>query len=125
MNAATRPRGTVSAMASPVLRMFFDRGVVFVPDGGKVLLSFHGEDADPVDLTADLPLLLEAGLVLLKDPSAVPAASSEEVDVATLEFPDRMRVYRDGRRLSVEEVGRAVEETIRAALRASIAAHSS
>lgn len=112
-------------MASPVLRMFFDRGVVFVPDGGKVLLSFHGEDADPVDLTADLPLLLEAGLVLLKDPSAVPAASSEEVDVATLEFPDRMRVYRDGRRLSVEEVGRAVEETIRAALRASIAAHSS
>lgn len=132
-------------MTSRVLRMFFDRGVVFVPAGGRVLLSFHADAADPadsvepLDLTDDLPLLLEAGLVLLEDPSAgrsvSPSSSSAAlsdrssassmVDVATLEFPDRMRVYHDGRRLSEDEVGRAVEATVVSALRAAISAYAS
>lgn len=47
------------------------------------------------------------------------------VDVATLEFPDRMRVYHDGRRLSADEVGRAVEATVVSALRAAISAYAS
>lgn len=117
--------------------MFFDRGVVFMPIKGRVLLSFHGETSEPIDLTTDLPLLLEAGLVLLDDPSAGPGVQSPTdavdtasrvvpagmVDVATLEFPDRMRVYHDGRRLSEDEVGAAVEATVAAAIRAAITAH--
>jgi hypothetical protein len=117
-----------------VHRMFFDRGVVFMPSSGKVLLSFHGEDAPPVDLTDDFALLLEAGLLLLDEHSGVapgdtpgdtPEVSirSSLVEVATLEVPDRMRVYRDGRRLSHDEVAAAVELTMRSALRAALASH--
>ena len=120
-------------MASRVLRMFFDRGVVFMPADGRVLLSFHGETGEPLDLTSDLPLLLEAGLVLLDEPTAaatgtsgaaLTSASARMVDVASLDFPDRMRVYHDGRRLSGDEVGAAVEATVVAALRSAIAAHA-
>lgn len=110
--------------------MFFDRGVVFMPAAGQVLLSFHGDDVPPMDLTEDFALLLEAGLLLLdehSDDAAVEATTrssgSSLVGVATLEVPDRMRVYRDGRRLSHDEVASAVELTLRSALRAAIAAH--
>ena len=106
-------------MASRVLRMFFDRGVVFVPADGRVLLSFHGEDVPPMDLTDDFALLLEAGLLLLDErPVAESQSGVSFVDVATLDVPDRTRVYHDGRRLSHEEIGAAVEMTLRSALRA-------
>lgn len=125
-------------MESRVVRMFFDRGVVFMPAGGRVLLTFLG-DTEPLDLTPDFPLLLEAGLVLLDEPSAGRAVAARDaggrairrgdasrlVDVATFEFPDRMRVYREGRRLSGEEVGAAVEASVVSALRAALAAHAS
>jgi hypothetical protein len=119
-------------MTLQVHRMFFDRGVVFMPAAGQVLLSFHGDDVPPMDLTEDFALLLEAGLLLLdehsdEDDVAVDATTrssgSSLVDVATLEVPDRMRVYHDGRRLSHDEVASAVELTLRSALRAAIAAH--
>lgn len=110
--------------------MFFDRGVVFMPGTERVLLSFHGDDAPPMDLTEDFALLLGAGLLLLDEQSpeasttiATARAGSPLVDVATLEVPDRMRVYRDGRRLSHDEVAAAVELTLRSALQAALAAH--
>jgi hypothetical protein len=129
-------------MTSRVIRMFFNRGVVFMPTDGRVLLAFHGEETEALDLTADLPLLLGAGLALLAKPSrdtpsrhdtASDTASdtistarddTAMLDVATLEFPDRMRVYHDGRRLSTDEVGAAVQETVRSAIRAAVIAYN-
>jgi len=110
--------GTVGNVQDRVLRVFFDRGVAFVPAGGRVLLAFDGEPV-PLDITDDLGVVLEAGLSLLEEPPAA-SSSSQMVTVGSVDVPDRMRVYHDGLRVPNEVVGAAIEATVRAAVRAAV-----